>query len=142
MRTLTNTVSVGGQISPEDIEALSKSGVRTIINNRPDHEEPFQVESTALAAEAAKHGVDCYHIPMSGGVSPDMIEASIKAYGDADGQVAAFCKSGTRSTALWCFAHVKSMGLDKVLTIAQDAGYNLAQLRAPLSAYLEQTSKS
>lgn len=142
MKRLTDKVDVGGQISVDDIAGLSERGIRTIINNRPDHEGPFQVESDVLAAEAAKHDIAYFHIPMSGGVSPDMIAASIEAYSTAEGKVAAFCKSGTRSTALWCFAHVTDIGINAVLSTAQSAGYNLGQLQAPLNAYLEQSSKS
>lgn len=142
MRQLTETVRVGGQLTAADVARLSGEGFTTIINNRPDNEEPFQMPSDDLAKVCGENGIDYHHIPMSGGISPDMIDASIAAYANAKGPVAAFCKSGTRSTALWCFAHAQTLGTDVVLMAASHAGYELEQLRKPLADYLEQTGKS
>ncbi len=142
MRDLTDVVKIGGQLSEADVQLLAGQGIKTIINNRPDNEAPFQVSSSALAQIASDHGITYYHIPMAGGVSPDMIKRSIEAYSAAQGPVMAFCKSGMRSAALWCFAHVKDIGVDDVLTRTEQAGFNLETLRASLNAYLEETAES
>lgn len=142
MIAISETVRLCGQLSAADVHALAGDGIRTIINNRPDDEMPFQVKSDVLAEAAQSAGISYIHIPMSGGISPDMISASEAAYADATGPVVAFCKSGMRSAALWCFAHVKEQGVDKVLEQAANAGYALEQLRGLLSAYLEQPRES
>ena len=48
--SLTPGLSVTGRLDRPDIEALAHVGVRTIINNRPDGEDPGQ-----LPAAEARH---------------------------------------------------------------------------------------
>ena len=69
---------------------------------------------------------------MQGGISPDLIEESMQAYAHSPAPIVAFCGSGTRSAALWCFANVKERGVDGVLAAVSAQGYNLEQLRGPL----------
>ena len=47
---LSPGVSVAGRLDRADIDALAAAGVRTIINNRPDGEDPGQLP----AAEARR----------------------------------------------------------------------------------------
>ena len=136
MKELPGDVFVTGQILPAQMQALIEQGVMTFINNRPDLEVPLQPLSETLEETAYNSGVDYFHIPMSGGISPGLIEASRNAYENAPRPLVAHCASGTRSTALWCFAHVDKMGVDGVLESARNAGYHLDQIRAPLTSYL------
>ena len=43
-------LSAAGALGPADIEALAASGVRTIVNNRPDNEDPGQLPAPEAAA--------------------------------------------------------------------------------------------
>jgi len=52
----------------------------------------------------------------------------------------AYCASGTRSTVLWCFAHVQSLGVDGVLDGAAKAGYDLGHIKSSLTQFLESRS--
>jgi len=49
---LDEKLLVCGQITPEDIDQAASAGVRLIINNRPDGEEPGQPLSADLKAKA------------------------------------------------------------------------------------------
>ena len=51
-RTIDETLLVTGQISPDDIATAAAQGVRTIINNRPDGEQPGQ---PTIDSERAVH---------------------------------------------------------------------------------------
>ena len=135
MKTLDNDVFASVQLQTEDLKKLAESGVKTIINNRPDNEEPGQPSSDALAAAANALGLTYHHIPMAGAIPKNIIEASIAAYKDSPRPIVAFCKSGTRSTALWCFAQAGEKDVDGVLKAAASAGYNLEQLRGGIEAY-------
>jgi len=81
--------------------------------------------------------LDYVFLPMAGGLSPDLIEATVQAYQNLPRPIFAYCASGTRSTALWCFAHVEALGVDGVLDAAANAGYNLNQIKSGLIQYLE-----
>jgi len=106
----------------------------SFINNRPDMEAPMQPLSEDLEKLAQELGVDYHHIPMAGGLTPGLIEASVTAYKDMPRPIVAFCASGTRSAALWAFAHVEMLGVNGVMEGVSAAGYNLEQLRGPLEA--------
>jgi len=136
MKELPGDVFITGQLLPAQMQALTEQGVMTFLNNRPNMEAPLQPLSDDLEKIAQDLGVDYQHIPMSGGgLTAGIIEASETAYTNLPRPIVAFCASGTRSAALWAFAHVNSLGVDGVLAAVANAGYNLEQIRPPLENY-------
>ena len=55
------------QIVAEDLQAVAAQGVRLLVNNRPDGEEPGQPSSAEIEAAARAAGLDYHHIPVAGG---------------------------------------------------------------------------
>lgn len=137
MRELPADVFVVGQLDIVTLTALAEQGVMSFINNRPDNEGHMQPSSESLAEAAAELGVDYRHIPMAGGVSEHMLQSSVSAYADMPRPIVAFCASGMRSAALWSFAHVRTLGVDGVLSATAEAGFNLEQLRGSLEVFAE-----
>lgn len=140
MKELPGDVFVTGQLLSVQIQALAEQGVMGFINNRPDMEAPIQPSSDELENTAQSLGIDYFHIPMAGGLSPGLIEASVTAYNNMPRPIVAFCASGMRSAALWAFAHVERMDVDSVMEAISAVGYNLEQIRMPLTQYLESKS--
>lgn len=95
----------------------------------------MQPSSDSLAKVAAELGVDYRYIPMAGGLTPHMLDSSVEAYANMPRPIVAFCASGMRSAALWAFAHVKDVGVDGAMSAISDAGYNLEQIRGPLTEF-------
>lgn len=128
-RTIDETLLVAGQIAPEDVATAAAQGVRTIINNRPDGEQPGQPSSTAIEAAATAAGLGYAHIPVDhSGFSMEQIEAMTAALAQP-GPALAFCRSGTRSTFLWALA--RGLAGDEPAAIAAkaaNAGYDVAPL--------------
>ena len=120
---------------PAQLSALAEQGVMTFINNRPDMEAPLQPLSEELEQAAQQAGLDYFHIPMGGGITPGLIEASLTAFNEAPRPIVAFCASGMRSAALWAFAHVDRMGIDAIMQALSAAGFQFEQLRQPLMAF-------
>lgn len=137
MKELPGDVFVTGQLLPAQLQALAEQGVMSFINNRPDQEAPLQPLSDELEQAAISMSQDYFHIPMAGGISPGLIEASLTAYREAPRPIVAFCASGMRSAALWAFAHVDQMGVDAVMAALTQAGYSLEQLRQPLTQFAD-----
>ena len=137
MKELPGDVFVTGQLLAAQMQALAEQGVMSFINNRPDMESPMQPLSEELENAAQELGVDYHYIPMAGGLTPGIIEASKTAYSEMPRPIVAFCASGMRSAALWAFAHVDTLGVDGVMDGISAAGYNLEQIRAPLEASLK-----
>lgn len=140
MYELPGNVFVCGQLLPAQLEALRDQGIQSFINNRPDQEAPLQPLSENMEGAAQDLSVDYHYIPMLGGLTSDLIEASSKAYENTPRPIVAFCASGMRSAALWAFAHVKALGTDAVIKALEDTPYNLSQIY-PLLKDFEKTAK-
>ncbi|MEP3653349.1 MAG: sulfur transferase domain-containing protein [Litorimonas sp.] len=141
MKELPGDVFITGQLLAAQMQALSEQGVMGFINNRPDMEAPVQPRSDELEQMAQTLGVDYFHIPMAGGLSPGLIEASVTAYKNMPRPIVAFCASGMRSAALWAFAHVDKLGVDATMQAISDIGINLEQIRGPLTQYAENNAE-
>lgn len=135
MKRLDDRTWVAGQIDPEEIAALARQGVTTIVNNRPDGEERGQPTSAEIAAEAEAAGVAYSFIPVAAGLTQDQVDAMAVAL-DRPGRTLAFCRSGTRSTLLWALARAR-LGDDpqELQEKAEAAGYSLAPIAALLQAH-------
>jgi len=134
-RTLDSSISVFGQIEPEDVAAAKAQGFTAIINNRPDDEQPGQPAGAEIEAAAKAAGLDYVSIPVDhSGFAEWQVAAMADALGHASGPVLAFCRSGTRSTFLWALARHR-LGDDGEALIAKaaGAGYDLAPIRSILS---------
>lgn len=135
MKELPGDVFVTGQLLPAQLTVLAEQGVMSVINNRPNMEAPLQPLSEELEKAAGESSLDYAHIPMAGGISAGAIEASLTAYQNFPRPIIAFCASGMRSAVLWAFAHVDQMGVDAVMEALSKAGFQLEQIRAPLSDF-------
>ena len=130
IRTLTPEVSVAPQIALDDLPAIRAAGFKTVINNRPDGEQPGQPSSAEVEAAAQAAGLAYRHVPVvSGGMSMDDVAAFDAALTESEGPVLAFCRSGTRSATLWAFTQAGAREPDEILEIAGDAGYDLSGMR-------------
>jgi len=105
---LDEKMLVSGQIRPEDVADLYAQGVRTIINNRPDGEEPNQPLGADIERAAQDAGVTYRFIPIVRGIGPADVEAMSEAIDQCEGKVLAYCRSGTRSALAWAVASARS----------------------------------
>lgn len=101
IKQIADGVAVAGQIGVEDVAKLAALGYRTLISNRPDSEAgAVPHEQIRAAAEAA--GMTFHYIPViSGSVTDADVSAMAAAVRDAEQPVLAYCRSGTRSAALY-----------------------------------------
>jgi uncharacterized protein (TIGR01244 family) len=132
MRRLDDvTLVLPRQLVPADLPGLAARGIRLVVNNRPDGEEPDQPLSAEIEAAARAAGLDYLHLPIAGGFPANRVEAMARALDE--GPLLAFCRSGTRSTYLWALAR-SSLGVDsdQLVRAAAEAGYDLS----PLIPYL------
>lgn len=100
--TLDRTVGVSGQLEPADFATLAASGVRMVVNNRPDGEDPGQLSAAEGARLAGEHGMAYRHVPIRmPALSAGDIAAFSAALAEAGGPVHAYCRSGARSAMVW-----------------------------------------
>lgn len=125
---LTPRILITGRLGPDDLPALAASGVRSVVNHRPDHEEPDQPTSADIEAAALASGVRYRHVPTAGLPGPDVAVATAGVMQDLAGgeTLLMFCKSGMRSTAAWAMARQEAGDDPEDLrATAAAAGYNL-----------------
>ena len=127
MKKLTDKLYVSVQIRPDDFEAISAAGIKTIINNRPDGEAPDQPQGSDIRGAAENLEMDYHGIPISGGFSLEQVEAFRGILDGAEAPVLAFCKSGTRSTILWALSQAGTLSTDEIIETAGKAGYDLTR---------------
>ncbi|MCB2089001.1 MAG: TIGR01244 family sulfur transferase [Sphingomonadaceae bacterium] len=131
-RRLSDSVMASPQISLADLQQAYADGVRLVINNRPDGEDPGQLPGAEVEAAAHAAGMDYVAIPITrSGFSGPQIQAMADALASSSGPVLAYCRSGTRSTLLWALAQASS-GVDpeELSMAAAQAGYDVAPVRA------------
>ena len=130
---LTPNITALPQPTAKDIGELADRGYRSIIGNRPDGETPDQPKWNDLKAAALARGMDAVHIPV---VASQIGEADVRAFREAlerlPKPIAAFCRTGTRSTILWALANEASLTPDEHIKIAAKEGYDLEPFRALL----------
>lgn len=127
MRQLDEQVMVSGQISPGDVPELKRQGITTIINNRPDGEEPGQPLGADIESAAEQAGLDYHFIPIHRGIGPGYVEAMRDAFDAHEGgKILAFCRTGTRSALAWAVARCEEgMPREEVERRAAEAGVDL-----------------
>ena len=100
--TVTAKLAVAPQPILSDFQELRRLGFTTIVNNRPDGEDPNQLGSAAEEAAARAAGLDYVHIPVtSTAMTEDDARRLKEAIEQAPGPVVAHCRSGARSFRLW-----------------------------------------
>lgn len=130
-RKLSDTMLASPQIGLADIVEAKAVGVRLIVNNRPDGEDPFAPQGDEIAAAAAAAGLAYVAIPIGhSGFSEPQVDALIAALEANDGAALGYCRSGTRSTLLWALAQAK-LGVDPetIAEAAAHAGYDIGPVR-------------
>jgi uncharacterized protein (TIGR01244 family) len=127
-RRITDRISVSPQISVADLDEAARLGFRTIINNRPDGEEPTQPPSREMEAAAAAAGLAYAHVPVRGFPTEAQVSTQRQLVEQADGPVLAYCRSGNRSIVTWALGEALSGARtrDELVRLGREAGYDLS----------------
>jgi len=126
-KPISDTLSVAGQIRPDDIPEIAKAGYRAIICNRPDGEGPDQPAFEEIESAAKSQGLEARYMPVSTGrVQDEDAEAFGKALKELPGPVLAYCRSGTRSATLWSLAEAENRPVTDILASTKRAGYDMS----------------
>lgn len=133
MRQLTDTLSACAQLSQADITALSEQGVKTIICNRPDHEEPEQPSAASLQAYAESLGLQWFYQPViSGQVEDSQGDEFAEILAQAATPIVAFCRSGARCGMLWALSQRRQQEPKMLVEHLKSSGYDMPDFFARL----------
>ena len=138
MKQLFNNIYVAGQITENDFSSLVEAGIKVIINNRPDNEEPGQLPAAQAKELAQKHGIAYHYLPMANGQPlPENIVEDFKSIVNAtDEPILTHCRSGMRSSFIWALGQIADgkISVDQAVESAQNAGIPLANARSALES--------
>ncbi len=123
---INDNFSVSEQIALDEIKHLADDGVKVLICNRPDGEEPNQITCAEIKAAAEANGINFIHIPVPGREIPESaLEEFVKVIDGCEDKIHAYCRTGTRSSIFWGLSHARSNSADEVLAKAESLGINL-----------------
>jgi len=138
MKKISDNFYLAAQISPNDLPAYQEAGIKTIINNRPDNEEPGQISAADMAAAAKEYGIDYHYLPMVNGqpLPPTLVDDFKTVLDNSDAPVLAHCRSGMRSSFLWALGQIPtgSISVDEAIDAVQAVGIPLGNARAALES--------
>ena len=130
MNTLSETLTVSGQVGPADVPAIAAAGFGSIVCNRPDGEAEDQPSAADVALAAWKNGLEFHYLPIfPGEFSADKVAAFLALRQRADKPVFAYCRTGTRCATLNALANPEGKTADELIEAGEDAGYDLCALR-------------
>lgn len=129
-KTITEQLTVSGQINEDDVATLKAAGIKSIICNRPDNEEATQPAHTTIADAAKTHDIEFTFVPViAGQMTQENVDDFAKAIKNLPEPIHAYCRSGMRSTSLWGLSQSQAgMSRNEVLQKATAAGYDLTKL--------------
>jgi uncharacterized protein (TIGR01244 family) len=112
-------LEAAGRLDRSDIETLAQAGVRTIVNNRPDGEDPGQVDAAEARRIAEGLGIAYHHIPVTlQSLSRADVDAFAAVLRTAPTPIVAHCRSGTRSALLWALTRLREGADPRALVAA------------------------
>lgn len=126
---ITDRLTVAGQPDPQAFRDIAAKGFATLVNLRPDGEEPGQPGNAAERTAAAGAGMAYGFVPVTG---PTIGKADVDAFRNvmqrSDGPVYAHCKGGTRALTLYALAEVLDgrMKAEEVEAFGKQHGFDLS----------------
>ena len=99
---LAPQVYATGQLFETDLELLSRQGVRSIVNTRPDNESEGQPASADLAKAAAAVGITLVHFPVDpASLTKELAGAFMKTCDELGRPLMVCGRAGGHSTKIW-----------------------------------------
>jgi uncharacterized protein (TIGR01244 family) len=124
---LSDSFTVSPQILPSDVPRLAAMGFKSIVNNRPDNEESNQPQSAEIAQAALDHGLDYFVLPViSGNINAEQSIAFAEIFAQATKPIFAFCRTGTRCSALWLMSSNELDSFEQRLAKTKEMGFDLS----------------
>ena len=134
---VTAKLAVAPQPKLSDFQEFRRFGFMTVINNRPDGEDPTQLGSVVEAEAARSAGLGYVHIPVTARRMTEHDARLLKeTIEQAPGPVVAHCRSGARSFYLWVLSgDLDPLSDEKPLAKAAELGVDANAARTWLAAH-------
>lgn len=129
---LTDSITVSPQILPSDVARLAAMGFKSIVNNRPDGEENDQPLNREIEQLAKELGLVYIHLPvLSGNITQEQRKQFDQFFTQAPKPIFAFCRTGTRCSALWSMSSDELGSFEQRIAQAAEVGFDLSWVKQP-----------
>ncbi len=135
LHKLTEDLSVASQLDAADVPLIAAKGFRSIVCNRPDGEAMGQPAFGPVEAAARAAGMAVAYQPVPSNAVSDADGAAFgKLLEELPKPVLAYCRTGTRCTALWALSEAPKQPAGEIMLRAMRAGYDLSKLEPRLNS--------
>ncbi|SBS32132.1 Beta-lactamase hydrolase-like protein [Marinomonas spartinae] len=119
---------VGPQALVEDFAEIKAMGFERVINNRPDGESDDQPVSADLEMAAREHGLEYVYNPVNLSVLGQKQVSQQQASLEESKKTFAFCRTGTRSSAMWVLVNnAQGQDYQTLVDYVSVKGFDLAR---------------
>jgi uncharacterized protein (TIGR01244 family) len=139
---INDNVTVGAQVSEEEVKRLPQEGFRTVVNLREpgEQDQPVSPDDERKMVEAA--GMKYLHIPVSGkDMKPEQVDRFRQELMAQPGPVFVHCHKGKRAGAFAMMAAAVEQGWsgDQTLQTAEQMGFkcDTPQLKEFVKGYVD-----
>jgi len=132
-------IAVAPQLGADDFAELAARGFRSVVDIRPDGEARDQLPNMQAAAVARAEGLAFRYLPVRSLNTTDdeVVGAFTRLIADLPAPILFYCGTSTRCATLWVQAAAPRLGVDAVLNVARENGYELDFLRGLLTERVE-----
>ena len=134
---LTDNLYIAPQLTQADTAEAARLGIRSVICNHPDGEEPGQPDFAQVQQWLAAEGIDdVQHQPVAAPTIQAGDVARFKALRQSSHTpVLAYCRTGTRCSLLWGLDQAAAgMPVAEIIAAAGQAGVDLGNFTERLQA--------
>lgn len=129
LKVISRDFYVADQIKPQEVAELAAQGIKSIFCHRPDGEGADQPNVIEIQQATIQHGIELHYLPVdSGKISDEQVDAFRDLYQRAAKPVLAYCRSGMRAISLWALAGAEPQGVNQLLNVAAQNGFDLKGL--------------
>ena len=128
---------VSKQLDERFAKRAAQYGIKTVICNRPDDEEPNQPNFETVRKWLNDNGIEnvIYMPIVMDGIDDAALTQFQELVAKSPSPILAYCRSGTRSTMLWALNQTKrGVEVNSLIKAAELAGINLLPVRDKLDA--------
>ena len=128
---------VSKQLDERFAKRAALTGIKTVICNRPDGEEPNQPDFETVKGWLEANGIEnvVYMPIVMDGIDDAALTEFQETIAKSPAPILAYCRTGTRSAMMWALNQTKrGVEVNSVIKAAELAGINLEPQRERLNA--------
>ena len=143
---ITDDFYIASQLRTENVPALKRRGIKTIVDIRPDGEAADQAPSAEIKTVSIGNGLGFHYIPVPHENIPfSAVEALDQALSAEALPALLYCRTGRRAVRLFALvqaSRVDGPGADAILEMVRAAGFSADDLRDDINQRLSHRRKA